>query len=227
MAVTLAFDVYGTLIDTHGVVTSLQTMVGEKAHEFSQTWRDKQLEYSFRRGLMQNYVDFAACTRQALDYTCTYYRFELSKSQRDSLLALYRVLPAYDETKAALQQLKVANFRLFAFSNGSADALEELLTAAEIRDCFQGVISVDDLKSFKPNPAVYSHFLRQSESTGSSAWLISSNSFDVTGAISAGMKAVWVQRSNGAIFDPWEIRPTIIVRSLTELSQQLKKWEAG
>jgi len=227
MVVTLAFDVYGTLIDTHGVVTGLQALVGAKAQDFSQTWRDKQLEYSFRRGLMQNYVNFAACTRQALDYTCAYYRVDLSKKQRDSLLALYKVLPAFNEVKEALQQLKATDFRLFAFSNGSADALEELLTAAGIRDSFLGVISVDDLKSFKPNPGIYSHFLRKSGATGSSAWLISSNSFDVTGAISAGMKSVWVQRSPEAIFDPWEIKPTIIVKSLTELSQRITEWESA
>jgi len=226
MAVTLAFDVYGTLIDTHGVVTALQALVGEKAQDFSQTWRDKQLEYSFRRGLMQNYVDFATCTGQALDYTCAYYQDDFSEKQRASLLGIYKVLPAFEDVKETLLQLKATDFRLFAFSNGSSDALEELLTAAGIRDCFLGVISVDDLKSFKPNPGVYSHFLRKSETTGSSAWLISSNPFDVIGAISAGMKSAWVQRSPAAIFDPWEIKPTLIVKSLTKLSEKITAWEA-
>jgi len=54
MKTTLAFDVYGTLIDTHGVVAALTEMIGKQAQGFSQSWRDKQLEYSFRRGLMQN-----------------------------------------------------------------------------------------------------------------------------------------------------------------------------
>ena len=48
MAVILAFDVYGTLISTHGV-TALREVVGEKADELSRNWREKQLEYSFRR----------------------------------------------------------------------------------------------------------------------------------------------------------------------------------
>ena len=70
MATTLAFDVHGTLIDTHGVSLALQGMVGTRAAEFSRHWRDKQLEYSFRRGLMQHYASFATCTRDALEYTC-------------------------------------------------------------------------------------------------------------------------------------------------------------
>ena len=81
MQVTLAFDVYGTLIDTHGVVSSLQVLIGKKATNFSQTWREKQLEYSFRRGLMQNYETFSVCTSNALDYTCTFYECELTKNK--------------------------------------------------------------------------------------------------------------------------------------------------
>jgi 2-haloacid dehalogenase len=221
MATTLAFDVYGTLIDTHGVVEALQELVGDKAKAFSNTWRDKQLEYSFRKGLMQNYETFAVCTRQALDYTCAFYGVEFNSNQKQELMSIYRVLPAFDDAKEGLASLKAAGFRLFAFSNGAADALEVLLTNAGIRDLFQGVVSVDDIKSFKPNPAVYSHFLRKSGATGGEAWLISSNPFDVIGAISAGMKSAWVKRSPEAVFDPWGVEPTITVSSLTELEPQI------
>ena len=199
---TLAFDVYGTLINTHGVLSALHEHVGASAQAFSNTWRDKQLEYSFRKGLMQNYETFAVCTSQALDYTCTFYGANLSGEQKKELLSLYRILPAFDDVKEGLTRLQEAGFRLYAFSNGAAEALEVLLGNAGIRDLFLGVVSVDDIKSFKPNPAVYSHFLRKSKSTGGSAWLISSNPFDVIGAISAGMKSAWVRRSPEAIEIP-------------------------
>jgi 2-haloacid dehalogenase len=223
MSVTLAFDVYGTLIDTHGVVSKLQGFVGEGARNFSHTWRDKQLEYSFRRGLMQNYEKFAVCTSQALDYTCTYYSVSLTDEQKNELLETYRTLPAFKDVADGLTRLQSADFRLFAFSNGSADALETLLAAAGIREFFIDVVSVDDLKSFKPNPAVYSHFLRKSGAAGSDSWMISGNPFDVIGAISAGMRAAWVKRSQEAVFDPWGIDPTIIVGNLCELVEEMTK----
>jgi 2-haloacid dehalogenase len=221
MSVTLAFDVYGTLIDTQGVVSKLQELVGDKAASFSQTWRDKQLEYTFRRGLMQNYQDFSVCTSNALDYTCSFYKEHLSKQQRIVLLDVYRTLPAFNDVQQGLTQLKKAGYRLYAFSNGSADAVETLLVAAGIRKLFLGVISTNDIQSFKPNPAVYRHFLKESNTSANQAWLVSSNSFDVIGAISAGMNAAWVQRSQGAIFDPWGIDPTITVASLLELNEKL------
>ena len=133
MSITLAFDVYGTLIDTHGVVETLQDIIGSKASAFSNTWRDKQLEYSFRRGLMQNYASFAVCTSDALDYTCSYYNTPLTDEQKSDLLALYRVLPAFKDVKEGLARLQAAGFRLYAFSNGSTDALEMLFEAAGIR----------------------------------------------------------------------------------------------
>ncbi|MDD2540608.1 MAG: haloacid dehalogenase type II [Desulfuromonadaceae bacterium] len=221
MAVTLAFDVYGTLIDTHGVIAALEKYVGDKATEFSATWRDKQLEYSFRRGLMQNYENFAHCTRNALDYTSAYYKTALGQNDKEALLDVYKVLPAFDDVKEGLARAQNSGFRMFAFSNGSAEAVEMLLNNSGIREFFMGVVSVDEMKSYKPNPAVYSHFLRRAGAVGSEAWLISSNSFDVIGAVSSGMRAAWVKRSADAVFDPWGIEPTVTVHSLLNLTEQV------
>jgi 2-haloacid dehalogenase len=201
MTTTLAFDVYGTLLNTHGVVSTLEKFIGNKALDFSKTWRDKQLEYSFRRGLMQNYESFAVCTRDALNFTSAYFKVNLSPEVKQELLEAYKILPAFDDVATGLAQANKAGFRMFAFSNGSAEAVEALLDNAGIRHYFLGVVSVDDVKSFKPNPGVYSHFLRKTGSVGTDTWLISSNSFDVIGAISFGMRAIWVKRSQDAILE--------------------------
>ena len=221
--ITLAFDVYGTLIDTNGVVDLLKTMVGDKAKSFSQTWRDKQLEYSFRRAAMVNYVSFAVCTTQALEYACLYYKVSLTQNQKDELLAIYKVLPAFEEVKHALTILKEEGYRLYAFSNGQSSAVELLLENAGIKNLFIGIVSVDDIKTFKPSPGAYAHFLRSSDVNGDEAWLISSNAFDVTGAISAGMKSAWIKRTAESLFDPWEIQPTFEVNSLLEFTKKISK----
>jgi hypothetical protein len=33
------------------------------------------------------------------------------------------------------------------------------------------------------------------------------------------MKAVWLQRSDSIVFDPWEIEPTCIIHQLDELQK--------
>ena len=226
MTVTLAFDVYGTLIDTHGIVVALGERLGDKASEFSRRWREKQLEYSFRRGLMQNYVDFSVCTRQALDYTNSSCGAPLGAQDLDGLMAAYGKLPAFPDVDDGLAAARKAGHRLFAFSNGRADSVEALLRNARIHGYFDGIVSVDEMKSFKPNPGVYGYFLRQAQAAGSDAWLVSSNPFDVIGAISAGMRAAWVKRTPDALFDPWGIEPTLVVRSVAELAGRIGEQRA-
>ena len=223
MKTVLAFDVYGTLIDTAGVVSKLRELVGATAEEFSRTWREKQLEYSFRRGLMRQYEDFAICTRDALEYTCARFNTALTRTSKDALLSTYRVLPPFDDVTNSLDGLRDAGFALYAFSNGSSNAVQTLLAAAGIRDYFIDVISVEDLETFKPNPDVYHHFLNRSGADNDQAWLISSNPFDVIGAVSAGMYAAWVKRTSESIFDPWGIEPTIEVTSLLEIGDHIAR----
>ena len=223
MALKLVFDVYGTLIDTQGVLQQLQNLIGNHAKEFSATWRNKQLEYSFRRGLMQKYCDFSICTQQALEFTCEYYDTSLTDAQKLSLLNAYSELPAFRDVKAALLQLKSAHYTLCAFSNGKTDAVIKLLKNADIYESFDYVISVDDVQSFKPSPKVYAHLLKTIDTTVSNLWLISSNSFDVIGAKSAGLRAAWVQRIATDQFDPWEYQPDLTVSSLTELARYMSR----
>jgi 2-haloacid dehalogenase len=223
MTITLGFDVYGTLIDTAGVTDALRNFAGDQAPALASLWREKQLEYSFRRGLMQNYCHFGICTRNALDYSCEALGITIPEQDRDALMDGYRVLPPFADVQEALPLLKKEGFRLFAFSNGRAQDVADLLQNSGIKSYFEDIISTDEIQSFKPNPAVYAHFLRRSGASGHQAWLISGNPFDVIGAISTGMMGAWVKRSSKALFDPWEIKPTITIESIVELAETINR----
>jgi 2-haloacid dehalogenase len=221
MSVALAFDIYGTLINPHGVVDELSRHVGERAQEFSNVWREKQLEYSFRRGLMGRYENFPTCTRHALDYSDSLLQTGLEESAKDALMRVYRELPAYDDVPASLQALDDAGFRMFGFSNGVADDVSGLLQHAGIEGYFEGVVSVDTIATFKPDPRVYRHFIEVAATDADHCWLVSSNAFDVIGAVSAGMKAAWLRRSSSVVFDPWGIDPTCVIDGLDELIKEI------
>jgi len=227
MTHTLAFDVYGTLIDPHGVVTALEAIVGERARALSATWRDKQLEYAFRRGLMRAYADFPTCTWQALRYACLVHGVSIDAAQEEGLLEAYRTLPAYADVVRGLADLRAAGHRLFAFSNGTREAVEGLLVHAGIDGEFEAVVSVDAIGAFKPDPAVYAYFLEVSGGAPDTSWLISSNPFDVLGAMHAGMKAAWLQREAGAVFDPWDVTPTLTVSGFADLGPALSRISAA
>ncbi len=221
MTVALAFDIYGTLIDPHGVIGELEKHVGERAAEFSRHWREKQLEYTWRRGLMRRYADFGVCTRDALVFADRLMETGLDDAARDALLQVYRELPAYAEVPASLQTLAEAGFRLYAFSNGTAEMVNAVLQYAGIDAYFSETISVDGLQTFKPDPAVYHHVINIAQVAAEDCWLVSSNGFDVIGAVSAGMKAAWLRRSPTAVFDPWEIEPNLVINDLSELTEKI------
>ncbi len=52
MPLRIGFDVYGTLVDPLEMNGHLRPVVGDFADRLSEPWREKQVEYAFRRGLM-------------------------------------------------------------------------------------------------------------------------------------------------------------------------------
>lgn len=217
---TLAFDIYGTLFDVQGIEDVLN-LYSDQAHQVAHTWRDKQLEYSFRRGLMERFKDFSICTRDALRYCNAFYKLGLSEDDETRLLDAYDSLPPFADVLPALTALG-RDFHIYAFSNGCQNAVQSLLENAGIGDAFNGVVSVSETKTFKPDPKVYTHFLRVTKSDPEHTWLVSTNSFDIIGADSVGMRTAWVKRESSMVFDPWGAQPEVVVQSLTDLPVAVK-----
>ena len=168
------------------------------------------------------YRDFAVCTRDALEYTRQFMGVEFSDEQRQTLLAAYSTLPAFDDVVASLELIRAGGHKMYAFSNGLGAGVDTVITNAGIRDFFDGVVTVDDIGIFKPSPKTYEHFMSSTGSDASTAWLVSSNGFDVIGAVSVGMRAAWIQRSKAVVFDPWdEFEPTVVLDTLAKLPDSI------
>lgn len=222
MPLVVGFDVYGTLVDPLGMERQLESLYGDRGNAICALWRQKQLEYSFRRGLMRCYEDFDACTERALTFAVKTFKVELPEAVRRQLLTDYLNLPAFPDVLPALEALKASGCRLLAFSNGVASSLRTLLGNAGVLLYFEAVVSVDDIKTFKPNPDVYAYLLSRGGCSREDTWLVSSNPFDVIGAKATHLKAVWIRRNAEAVFDPWEFEPDIVVSDLAGLATALK-----
>lgn len=218
MKLHLAFDVYGTLVDPQGMADKLRPDVGDAAAGVSQLWRQKQLEFSFRRGLMRVYEDFGVVTRQALQTAMSLKGFALSKAREDALMQDYLALPAFPDAAPALLALQ-DRYPLFAFSNGSHEALKQVLGHNRLLPLLNGLVSVDDLKSFKPDPAVYTHARRATGAFEQPLCLVSSNGWDVIGARAAGLLAIWVQRDPAVQFEDWGLAPSAVISDLGQLER--------
>src|ERR671932_706769 len=218
MADAIGFDIYGTLVDPLEMNEHLRPIAGEKADRMSKIWRDKQIEYTFRRGLMRSYEDFGVCTRQALVFAARTLEVELSEEDQEKLIEEYQNLGPFPGVIPGLEALKAKGHTLVAFSNGVEATARTLVERAGILSHLDGVISVDDLKTFKPDPEVYRYLALRLRSSPYEIWLVSSNTFDVLGAKSAGLKAAWIKRKPDAQLDPWGIEPDLVVTALEALA---------
>ncbi len=220
MAMTLAFDVYGTLVDPHGMAALLRPDAGDRADAVSRLWREKQLEFAFRRGLMRVYEDFGVVTRQALRYALATYGAGVSPAREDELMTAYLSLPAFADAEPALRSLQ-GRLPQYAFSNGTSDALESVLGHNGLLAYFDGLVSVDAVRSFKPDPAVYAYARRATGAMEQPLCLVSSNAWDVIGARAAGLMAIWLRRDRDRVFEDWGLAPTAVITDLRELADTL------
>jgi 2-haloacid dehalogenase len=212
------FDAYGTLFDVHSVVARCDELFPGRGKELSQLWRAKQLEYSWLRSLMGRYEPFESITRDALAYSCRVLGLALADASVSTLMRQYRQLTAYTDVPSTLQALK--HRKLAILSNGSPDMLQAVVAHAGLQSAFDAVLSVDQLRIYKPHPSVYQTAVDKLNVTAEQIAFISSNFWDVTGATAFGFRTFWINRS-AAQPDELGYRPRAVLNGLEELPQAL------
>jgi 2-haloacid dehalogenase len=212
----LVFDAYGTLFDVHSVVQRCEALWPGEGTRVSQLWRAKQLEWTWQRSLMRRYVPFSQITRDALAYACDSLALKLGSAELAALMDEYLRLAVYPDVPEALRRL--AGRKLAVLSNGSPDMLEPL-----VRNCgldFESVLSVDELRIYKPAPEVYELAVRKLNVPREEIGFVSSNCWDALGAKSYGFRAWWIRRS-GAPVDRLDFEPDAVLKNLGELPEIL------
>jgi 2-haloacid dehalogenase len=210
------FDAYGTLYDVYSVAARCESCFPGKGAQLSQLWRAKQLEYTWQRSLMQRYVPFSTVTREALAYSCEVLKLELSVAQMEGLMGEYLSLSPYPDVAAALQQLKTKKAIL---SNGSPDMLQPLVKNSGF--AFDAVLSVDELRIFKPAPQVYELAVTRLGVAKDRIGFVSSNCWDALGAKSFGFSVYWINRLQAPV-DRLGFRPDAVLSSLRDLASAAK-----
>ncbi len=209
------FDAYGTLFDVHAAVRRHAEAVGPDGQLLSEIWRAKQLEYSWVRSLMGAYADFWQLTEQALDFAFAKVPTADPKL-RTQLLDAYWRLDCYPEVPSVLKALKADGARIAILSNGSPSMLEAAVKSAGLDQIFDDVFSVDAVRKFKTDPAVYDMVTTGWRLYPQAVSFQSSNRWDIAGATRFGFRTVWINRS-GQPNEYGEFQPSLILPSLAGL----------
>jgi len=210
------FDAYGTLLDVRLATARLSRELEGKAEQVGALWRQRQLEYTWLRSLMQRHQDFWAVTRDALDHTFGAIGLQDDQSLKTRLMEAYLSLDAYSDVAPTLAELRRSGLRTAILSNGTPAMLAAGVRSAGIGDSLDAVLSIEEVGIYKPHPSVYQLACDRLRLERERICFVSSNGWDVAGAATFGFQTVWLNR-----FDQERDRlpgePRLILRGLDEL----------
>ena len=215
-AQAIVFDLYGTLYDVHSVVQRCNAAYPGQGMQISELWRQKQLEYTWLRSLMGQYVPFEQATDDALVYTCRRLGLDLDPATRAALCDAYLKLDPYPEVPAALQQLNELGLPLAILSNGSVFSIDSVVRHSGLQHHFAHLLSVERAGVFKPDFRVYTLACQALGLAPGQILFVSSNAWDAAGARHFGFEVCWVNR-RGNTFDELGVTPHIVAGGLDEV----------
>ena len=187
------FDAYGTLFDVNSAARAAQNSLGEKWQPLAELWRSKQLQYTWLRGLSGHHADFWQVTGDALDFALSTLHLD-DPPLRARLMNLYLALDAYPEVPDTLKRLKAAGMRLAILSNGTPTMLAAAAASAGIGEVFDAILSVEEVKVYKPHPSVYGLACERLSVAAAGVCFVSSNGWDAYSAKAFGFHTLWCNR---------------------------------
>jgi 2-haloacid dehalogenase len=187
------FDAYGTLFDVSSVARGARDALGDRWQALSDLWRQKQLQYTWLRGLAGHHADFWQVTGEALDFALATLRIE-DASLRDRLMNLYLSIDAYPEVPGMLAALRQRGIKLAILSNGTPAMLAAAVDHSGLAGYFDAVMSVEEVAVYKPHPSVYELAPRRLNVARGNVCFLSSNSWDAFSAKAFGFQVLWCNR---------------------------------
>ena len=216
------FDAYGTLFDVHSVAEAGRAITSDP-EALSNLWRQKQLEYTWLRSLMGRYEDFWSVTQAALRFAVRRLGLRATETQLAMLMDAYLTLSTFPEVRDALERLE--GTPLGILSNGSPRMLEAAVRSSGLQPRFRHVLSVDEVRTYKPSPAVYALGSRAFGLPAGDLLFVSSNAWDVAGAKAYGYRTCWCNRT-GAPIEELGVQPDHEVERLDQIPAVLGLWSS-
>ena len=213
----MVFDAYGTLFDWASAAERSREALGERWRELAELWRTKQLQYTWLRSLQGTYADFWQVTCDALDFALSALGLE-DAALRGRLLELYRRIDAYPDARATLERLRAGGRTTAILSNGTGRMLAEAAASAGLAPLLDQVLSVDEVRVYKPHPSVYRLASDWLQLDPGRILFVSANGWDAFSARAFGFQVAWCNRGRQPA-ERLPEPPDAEVRSLAEIAE--------
>jgi len=222
---TLAFDIFGTVLDLTGSITPPSRRFLERksaavsAETFWDEWRARQRIEQYQDSLMQlGHSGYLETCRRALVYCLRLNDIAYTGEEVRDLMQAWQGLSPHADVAEGLNRLR-AGFKLVALSNGEQPYLEHL-ERERMRFGFDAIISVQRAGFFKPHPAVYRTGAMVLGVEPQQIMMVAAHSFDIMGARACGYRGAYVNRYR-LPYEDSPFRPDVEVRDFLELADAL------
>jgi 2-haloacid dehalogenase len=192
------FDLFGTLVDLGPLVDACELAAPGRGAELAARWRARQLEASWLRTLMDRWEPFETVTREALGDAAADVGVDIAGL--DVLDGAFERLPAQPVAADCLRTLRGLGVKTGVLSNGSAAMIERTSRNAGLRDLVDEVRSVDAVRRYKPDPAVYRLAVDASGVVVARIGFVTANGWDAAGAAAFGLQVAWLRPDRDAVF---------------------------
>lgn len=214
----VAFDVVETLFSLEPLRAHL-AILGLTGAAL-EIWFARLLRNAFALDASGVYRPFGEVARATLEVFLVEYQFAADAPALDQALAGFAELPAYADAAPALQLLRQAGVRIVTLTNGHADTTRQLLERARLDGLVERVVSIDEVRRWKPAREVYLHAAKMAGVAPGEMALVAAHAWDVHGASCAGLVTGWVSRLEKH-FHPGMNPPDVTGDTLTEVGQRL------
>ncbi|MCB1247271.1 MAG: haloacid dehalogenase type II [Acidimicrobiia bacterium] len=208
----IVFDVNGTLLD----LTVVHRWFDERSSETGtgSRWFAELVRLSLLSSITNRYRPFPDL---ALDAYSTILGHADGARETVELLAS---LPVHADVPRILDRLEGDGHRLVALTNSPLGMARAQLAVGGIADRFETVLSVDMVQRFKPDPLVYRTAAARLAVPIPSMTMVAAHDWDVAGAVAAGSRGIYVNRSGERYPDSFP-RPDAVIERMDDLPDVL------
>ena len=186
----VCFDVMGTLFDLSAARRRLEALGAPPLA--LEAWFHRALHTATSITLTGDFHAFPDVAEPALRAVLT--QLDLPPEGATDVLASLGELDPVPDAAAAVERLASSGVQLLALTNGTRRNTSKLLARAGLDAHIKRVIATEDVGVYKPHPDVYRRAATELELPAAEITLIAAHAWDVMGARSAGLDAIWVSR---------------------------------
>lgn len=214
----VAFDVVETLFAIEPMRGRLR-LLGLPG-EALEIWFARLLRNAFALDTAGSYRPFGEVARGTLEVLLAEFHSAATAPGIDQTLSGFGELPVHDDVGPAFHLLRDNKVRIVTLTNGSANIIRVLLERAQLAHFVERVISIDEVRRWKPSREVYLHAAKITGVAANELALVAAHAWDVHGASQAGLMTGWVSRLEKS-FLPVMNSPDASGATLVEVIQRL------